>query len=211
MNSKLSTLLAALLPIFALSGVEAADPLAAVPNPGRWTVRLEKPADPAAKESQPPFEVSREVWVLGPTRYEVTTWSDNHQSQLFITNNIGFEKSAKNDDVYILDPNIGAPAPPSVTEWREFSWIKPELSKGQTTYAKKDCVLYEEQTETNLRRAWIDAETRLPVALSQDGRVYLYAFEEAPKKLPSIDAVIGGARQGYEAAGKKLSVDRKPR
>lgn len=184
--------------------------IAPVPNPGRWTVRLENPPkaeDPAG----PRYEVSREVWVLGSSRYEVSTWSDGKQGQLFIIDKIGFRKSSVNSDVYVLDPAIGASPPPPVASWNEFAWIRPELLKGKETHAKKACALYEQQSETGLQRAWIEEDTRLPVALQIKDFVYLYQFEKAPDKLPSIDAVIGGAKQGYEAASKKLSVDLKPR
>lgn len=181
-----------------------------VPNPGRWTVRLENAPD---REGNPGerFEVSREVWVLGTNRYEVTNWSDGSQGQLFITNTIGFEKSSTSNDVYVLDPNIGSPAPPSVAEWREFLWLKPELATGSQNYGKRKCQAYEEQTASGLRRALIDEESRMPVALTVQGRTYVYEFQKAPDKLPGIDAVIGGAKQGYEAASKKVSVDLKPR
>lgn len=185
--------------------------LAPVPNPGRWTVKLEKP--PAPPDPQAPrFEVSKEIWVLGTNRYEVTTWSDGHVGQLFVAKDIGFEKSPNsNGDVYILDPSIGAPAPPSVTGWPEFAWIKPELACGKTTYNKTNCVVYEEKTDAGPQRALIDEETRLPVALLTGGRTYVYDFQQPPDKLPGIDAVLGGTLKGYEAGLKKLSVDLKPR
>lgn len=208
MNKKLWFLFGACLSV--LNCLAVPPELAPVPNPGRWTVRLEKAAKAAEPEGER-HEVSREIWVLGSNRYEVTTWSDGQQGQIFVTNDIGFEKSAKSGDVYVLDPSIGAPAPPPVAEWREFAWLKPEFLKGKETFQKKACVVYEQQTDSGLLRALIDEESRLPVALQTQGKTYIYEFQKAPDKLPSIDAVLGGARQGYEAALKKLSVDLKPR
>jgi hypothetical protein len=208
MNSRLQILA---LWITMASGFATDTEIARVPNPGRWTVRLLEKPTPSESAPAERFEVSREIWVLGTNRYEVTTWSDGKQGQLFINNNIGFEKSSTSNDVYVLDPNIGAPAPPAVAEWREMLWLKPELITGKTKFEKKDCVVYEEQTEAGPRRALIDAETRMPVGLTIKGQTYVYEFQKTPEKLPGIDAVIGGARQGYEAASKKISVDLKPR
>jgi hypothetical protein len=118
----------------------------------------------------------------GKLRREVRHWSDGASTECWAFGNVTLYEQPGIDHVLMVDPSaftgeLGVPA------WfPEFAWISQKTMQAEEkgTYKGRKAVHYKAGDE----EAWIDPETRLPIALRERGALREYQFSgEAPTPL----------------------------
>lgn len=189
--------------------------VAPMPNPGHW---IRKAPGAEARGSgtatgTKAVEASVETWLVGNSRFDLVTLSDGTHRDCFLANGVCYQSDGSKSGFYIVDPKMdtGAGRLPSVKEWQELAWVKPEFFKERGSAEGYECYIYEESSAAGVRRAMIEVKTRLPIVFEDKGRKYVYKYLTPSNDLPKPDAALSSVVDSYQRKLKSITVDRKPR
>jgi hypothetical protein len=176
--------------------------LAPAPNPGNWTINVKqkKPLPPPSKdpklaklESLRPGKAARMVQQTveqaGKDWHWETTWEDGKKDTYWLYRGVIvlYQPRYFQANKLIMDRagSPSAPAKPDQTDFPDVAWIAPKYFTGTVSYEGRKCHCYARE-ETNGRGkevAWIDAETRLPVAVETEATLKTYTFNKASETI----------------------------
>lgn len=67
-----------------------------------------------------------------------------------------------------------------------FEWISAENYKGEKSYHGRTCLFFDGSGNLGRMYAYIDKDSRLPLALVQDSQVEIYEFQSPPTQMQEI-------------------------
>jgi hypothetical protein len=177
------------------------EPLVAkAPNPGNWTidVKQKRPLPPpsgdpklARLEKLRPGKSARMVLQTveqaGKDWHWETTWEDGKKDIYWLYHGVIvlYQPRYFNSDKLMMDKvgSPSAPEKPNKTDFPDVAWVDSKYFTGNVTYAGRKCHCYARGTEGGKVVAWIDAQTRLPVAVETDATLKTYSFNQAKDKI----------------------------
>lgn len=187
------------------------------PRTASWTVKLryaDFDPDKAEGDVRP---LSVNVMATGGVRRYVISWSDKRSSEVWQTAQGTFQERTDSGAVDILPrgviPDLSTPVDEAL-----FTWITPQLVPTESDFRGRKALLFSKGAEEKLdeaaspslaiqalnnRQAWIDAETSLPLAYSNQQVTCEFTFHEpppAPLELPArfqraLDELLANATQ----------------
>jgi hypothetical protein len=124
-------------------------------------------------------------------RHEVITWNNNTQTENWFDGKIGFLESPSNKDIAVIDlkrdpSGITFMARRDASDY--FAWLSATNYEGTESYKGKLCYKFLTKLAASGegskpiwdKIAWIEVETKLPVALQMLQTLYTYDFHAAP-------------------------------
>jgi hypothetical protein len=161
-----------------------------------WTVAFE-----AAKGTgESPAATPRDIDIVrqGDVRRDRITWSDGHASEQWWTVSPSFLLFENGPD-HAVSWLKGAWARGQAYDENLFQWVDASTFVEATDYEKKRCRLYRTRIASNAGSvtcsAWIDEETRLPVAYAEGNRVALFTFSKTSLEPLSMPEKFQAAAQ----------------
>ena len=129
------------------------------------------------------------------TRTELI-WSDGKKTEVWWLTSTPLMLTERTDGSGVESDSLTFLSSHLRPDARMFSWVTSQTYVAKSSYKGKACLLYEKKMEPDnrapsfitkmepelaLRRAWIDGNTLLPVALDNGEVVYLFTFQPAPE------------------------------
>ena len=205
--------------------------LNATPDSAAWTIAkyivpgaAVQPADTvlqsAVKASKPESVAS--VVKTGQIRHQTSKFKNGVQEEIWYEhgNRITMESVWK---IPLFEGDINTPKQPQGPDFPDFSWIAAGNFAGTQEYQGAAYLVFETQvTEGNERlakeygyklnkifsRAYINADTRLPLLLQQGDNIQRYIFQSAPAAMLDVPREYQTMFDAYER--KKIEMARKP-
>jgi len=74
----------------------------------------------------------------------------------------------------------------SSSDFFGFEWISAGNYKGEKSYHGKTCLFFDGSGESNQMYAYIDKDSRLPLALVKEGQAEIYEFQSPPTQMQEL-------------------------
>jgi len=186
---------AALAIVCLIVGAARADNRVVFPEGNKaWTVNITYQEDsPAAKAptGEPPKAIRVDCASFdGTERYSIT-WSNGQNSEVWSRDKITMTRDPATGRI-TLSPNTLIPGLVGLLNGSLFSWV-PEADPGkEVVFEKRSALLYEKPAregtpdpysnaeDWSLRKAWVDKETRLPIAYTNGLATFYFVFQSTP-------------------------------
>lgn len=185
----LGTLVAAFLTTFVKAEESVPPPkpplLAPAPDPGDWTLLIKNPAEPAPESGAAPKADFRIVEVRSTVKdklkRDVITYGTGKSDERWFLGDFLLWKGTNGEviahDMRDTGPgSVGGGFPSVATGFPSLEWLSMLNYDKVVTLDKRPCYHFVSKT----MEAWIDVNTKLPVAAKYGDFLYQYTFNPAP-------------------------------
>ncbi len=209
MNKRLNAIGFALIAWGRIAPLQA-EPLARLPEGNiSYQIEITSKPTPTIPEKEKPDSAGTAPEAILMTRAKVSrfektvryqlTWSNKKSTEIWELpeEGISINQNIRSGQVYVDRGGLRRLPPLAQLDDKALSWINPknQQEKGETIYGKK-CLFFKDQVtvyvgggnapETAIYSAWIDPETRLPVALDDGDARYKFIFGDAAPTTPLV-------------------------
>ena len=163
--------------------------VAAVPDSADWTLTVKLPTQPASAEPAPVRSGWRIVEVhstrKGKLKRDIITYANGTKAERWFADNLLFWKSAEGSVIAnnlsgnSADPDLAANTPSIPSGFFGADWLKQSFYDQVVPVEKRPCYHFASPN----KEAWIDVESKLPVACKLGDVVYRYTFNAPPEAL----------------------------
>lgn len=159
--------------------------LASTPDPGDWTLVIKNPGLPAPESGVAPKPDLRIVEVHSTQRdklkRDILTYANGTSEERWFVAGLLLWKSASGEvvahDMTDSGPgSVGTSIPSVPSGFVGLDWLSLSNYKGAVTWEKRNCYHFSAKGMD----AWIDVETKFPVALKVGDYVFQYTFNAPP-------------------------------
>jgi hypothetical protein len=175
------------------------------PETSAWIITVTPPASSSGFGAKPSPKQLKQIQVTkaGDTRREVSVLNDGTATEDWFYKGVHlvFDKNA--DYAVAIDPYASAKSAPPAAEidFYDFSWINASDFIGKTSRSGQVCYYFIHQFPTRREEAWINAQTKLPVAIRSELRQWEYQFTASSESSLTIPPVFQAA---YDLHKKQL-------
>lgn len=146
-------------------------------------------------------------------RREVTAWSNGTTSEVWFykryrlanqppSANVFIKRSNGGGDMKGLFPDFG------MLDFPEMGWLSLSYYKGISTHGGRPCYFFQREEMIDpaygirvpVMQAWIDVDSRRPVALNYGGKAQVYSYSEKIPQALALPEQFSNALDEYEKA-----------
>ncbi|GAT35477.1 hypothetical protein TSACC_3543 [Terrimicrobium sacchariphilum] len=186
---------AALIFLWLVVGAAQADDRIVFPEGNKaWTVNITYRENSQTNETpaaQRPQATRVDCASFDGTECYKISWSNGQISEVWSRDKITMVRDSVTGRI-ALSPNTLIPGLVGLLNASLFSWVTEANPAKETVFEKRKALLYEKPARTgtpdlysnsedwNLRQAWVDTESRLPVAYNNGLATFYFSFQNTP-------------------------------